>query len=358
MSAKTNNLYTLLKADEKQVRKIIIECLKDNGYDPVVTKDFIYAEGTVPVMLLAHYDTVPKPPRFIKNDQGILTGFTARKMTGLGADDRAGIYAILKTIENHHCHVLFTGGEEIGGVGARAFVRSEIKPEVNYCLQFDRRGENDAVYYDGYNEEFEKFITSHGWATAYGTFTDICVVCPHLGVMGVNLSIGYKNEHRQDEMLDTKVMNANIERIPALLDGEKFEYKEPQRWKRYGGRGYGYGYDYGYGYWGYADEVEEIWNDGYVAGFDEGYAVGVEDGTEDAKAENEKPVRNTSEQLYYVQFRNLAGHESVDESIGYDMFGAVGYFLMIHNELTYDNILSVKPADTGSYVRKRQGLCG
>lgn len=226
-----NNLYTLLKADEKQVRKIIIKTLKKNGYNPVVRKDFIYAEGTVPVMLLAHYDTFAESPRYIVREGNILSGRKNGKPHQLGADDRAGVYAVLETIVKHHCHVLFTGGEERGGIGASAFVASGIEPDVNYCLQFDRRGENDAVYYDSANDEFEKFIESHGWEAAFGTFTDICTVCPYLGVMGVNLSIGFENEHTTKETLDTDIMNNTIKRIPELLNEEqKFEYGENLRY--------------------------------------------------------------------------------------------------------------------------------
>lgn len=235
------NLYTLLKADEKQIRKILIKELKENGYTPVIHNDFIYAEGTVPVMLVGHYDTVPKPPKYVVNRNGILS---AKK--GLGADDRAGIYAILTLMVKHHCHILFTGGEETGGIGAKAFVKSGIKPaELNYIIEMDRRGENDAVYYQGDNEEFEEFITSFGWETDWGTYTDICELAPALGVSAVNLSIGYQNEHTHKETLDTAVMSKNIARIPAMLDGKFYEWKEKPDHYYYSG--YGKSFDW-YGY--------------------------------------------------------------------------------------------------------------
>lgn len=215
-------LFSILKANEAQARRLILKELNANGYEPTVTDDFIYAEGTIPVLLVAHYDTVlDRPPRFIEQKDGVLSG-----RNGLGADDRAGVYAICEIIKNHHCHVLFTGGEEIGCVGAKAFTQSGLKPEVNYIIELDRRGDNDAVYYEGGNEEFEAFITEHGWKTAYGTFTDICELAPYIGTAAVNLSIGYQNEHRPNESLDTRVLNENIKRVPLLLDGGFFEWVE------------------------------------------------------------------------------------------------------------------------------------
>lgn len=67
---------------------------------------------------------------------------------GIGGDDRAGVYMILRLIQDLHCHVLFCEAEEIGGHGAKAFVQSGIVPEVNYIVEFDRMGSNDAVYYN------------------------------------------------------------------------------------------------------------------------------------------------------------------------------------------------------------------
>ena len=312
-----NNLYTLLKADEKQIRKIIKKILKENGYKVVAREDFIYAEGTVPVLLVGHYDTVAQPPRYIKNDNGTLSGMLNGKPHQLGADDRAGIYAILETIRKHHCHVLFTGGEERGGIGADAFTRSDIKPEVNYVLEFDRRGSNDAVYYWSENKEFEDFITSHGWETAEGSYSDIVDVCPYLGVMGVNLSIGYRLEHTTYETLDTDVMNANIKRIPELLYSEKkYEYKESTS---YAGwlRGV-YSGGYGDSYWGSSCYDDEEWYDRVK------YAKEDED-----------------EELYCITYENE--HEIVLDAdvLGRDYFSAVGYFLVMHPSLTYDHIIEV-----------------
>ena len=275
-------LYTLLKADEKQIRKILQKELIENGYEPIITKDFIYAEGTVPVMLVAHYDTVPSPPKYVYNRNGVLSA-----KNGLGADDRAGIYAILQLIVKHHCHVLFTGGEEIGGVGARAFVKSGISPTpLNYIIQLDRRGKNDAVYYDGDNKEFEEFITSFGWETELGSYTDICELAPALGVSAVNLSIGYENEHTAKETLDTAVMNANIARIPKMLDGQFYEWKEIV-WER--------------GYWGSK-------YDGYYGS-------------------------------YSILYEGDDGEIYVETVDGTSEEEAIGKFLMEHSNLCYNDIV-------------------
>lgn len=284
-------LYTLLKADENQIRKIVTKELEQNAYSPLAHKDFIYAEGTVPVLLVAHYDTILEPPKFIKNDNGVLSG-----KKGLGADDRAGIYGILQLIKKHHCHVLFTGGEERGGIGATAFTKSGIKPDVNYIIELDRRGSNDAVYYDGESEEFEKFISSFGWKTAIGSYTDICELAPYLDVMGVNLSIGYQHEHTASETLDTTVMNQTIERVSKMFDGEKYVWKERAYTGMYG----------------------NLYRD-YETSFDD--------------------------TIWYVMYKDKAGQMLYEQAYGWNEVEAVGDFLLGHDDLTAGEIVDVIPED-------------
>lgn len=222
-------LYTLIKSSEEKVRELVIRELKTLGYEPIVDDNFIFAQGTEPYLLCAHYDTVlSKPPKYVANRKGILSA-----KHGLGADDRAGIFAVLQLIKTHHCSCLFTGGEERGGIGAGAFVKSGIPLDVNYIIELDRRGTNDAVYYQCDNPDFEEFISSFGWVTAYGSYTDICELAPHLGVAAVNLSIGYSNEHHENETLDINVMNRNINRVSEMLSGEKFKWIEEEHFSSY-----------------------------------------------------------------------------------------------------------------------------
>ena len=53
---------------------------------------------------------------------------------------------------------------------------------LKFIVKIDRRGNHDAVYYDCDNLEFEKCITSKGFKTAFGSFSDISYVALELGV--------------------------------------------------------------------------------------------------------------------------------------------------------------------------------
>ncbi|MFR7719053.1 MAG: M28 family peptidase [Lachnospiraceae bacterium] len=138
-------LKKILRMTQKQLKSYLDSVLQESGYRTVNRKGFLYAPGDVPVLLVAHLDTVhaqrpeiicfSEDGRFIMSPQGI------------GGDDRCGVFMILQIIQEAKCHVLFCEDEETGGHGARAFTQSRLEMDVNYIVEMDRRGDNDAVFY-------------------------------------------------------------------------------------------------------------------------------------------------------------------------------------------------------------------
>ena len=221
-----------------------------------VTKDFIMCEGDIPVMLVAHMDTVFKtPPKHIYFDA---TQQVMWSPQGLGADDRAGIFGIFKIIEEgYRPHVLLTTDEEIGGIGAQAAVMYmlELLFDTKYIVQLDRQGSYDCVFYSCANPDFKQFVEKYGFITQAGSFSDISILCPAWGLAGVNLSIGYRNEHREIETLHTYDMETTIKAVIKMLQDvdntAHFEFimdqDEYHFWSRYGC----YAWDY--------PEEDDIW---------------------------------------------------------------------------------------------------
>ena len=141
----------------------------------------------------------------------------------------------MQLIKYYHCSVLFLEDEEIGGVGAHQFAFSEFAAKEsqfsNYIIEFDRKGARDAVFYSCANYEFEDFITSSGYfQKAFGTFSDISVIAPEIGLAAVNLSSGYYKEHTVDEYINLKDIDNIIAEAKKLLaeDSGKYIYKRAQ----------------------------------------------------------------------------------------------------------------------------------
>lgn len=221
------------------------------GKDKVVSsKDYVYAKGDIPIALVAHMDTVHKQiPKniFFDRENGVIWS-----PEGIGADDRAGVFAIMQIIKSGlRPNIIFTRDEEIGGLGATAVAkRGNPFGKLQYLIQLDRRGEKDCVFYDCDSASFEKYIETFGFETAWGSFSDISEICPLWGVAGVNLSVGYFNEHTFSEYLRTDILLNTIDKVTEMLKQEDipfFKYVAAPYYGHFGNyKGYIFDYDHDY----------------------------------------------------------------------------------------------------------------
>ncbi len=186
--------------------------------------DYAYTlvPGTRPdrALLVAHVDTVwhdsPKVkvafgdeehPCYIsgsrvkgldKDGDPRLTGF------GIGADDRAGVANLWGYRDLGHT-LLLVNGEEYGSLGSNYLMSNKKMVDFiqshSFAVQFDRHGSDDLVFYNVGTKAFREYCEKETeYYTAQGTRTDICVLCRR--ICGVNISVGYVNEHTCGEFLN------------------------------------------------------------------------------------------------------------------------------------------------------------
>lgn len=220
-------LEYILKLTEEQLHNLLQAYLEKYYKEVVSTEDYLYAKGTIPIALVAHLDTVfEKKPSLIFYDDIHEVMWSPN---GLGADDRAGIFSIIKIISHgFRPHIIFTHDEEYGGIGAEELAKKSCPfKNLRYIIELDRQGADDCVFYNCINEEFCSYVESFGFKFDHGTFTDISFLCPKWNIAGVNLSIGYINEHSPMEHLFCGAMMTTIEKVENMLsedDIPKFKY--------------------------------------------------------------------------------------------------------------------------------------
>ena len=230
-------LEEFLKPTQKGLFKILSKMYEGKAISR--KGKFILVKGEAPIMLLAHLDTVHQEPvrEICKSPDGNIL----MSPQGIGGDDRCGVYALVNAYDMspQKPWLLFTCDEEIGGVGATKFcyayeagkLPKELE-ELKLLIEIDRKGSNDAVYYDCDNKDFESYITSKGFKTAFGSFSDISLIAPELGVAAVNLSSGYYNAHSLNEYINRKELNSVLAKVIEIIDDAaqpnfpKYEYIE------------------------------------------------------------------------------------------------------------------------------------
>lgn len=284
---------------------------------------YVYSKGSIPVLLCAHMDTVHKnvPKKIIYKEGKIMSP------QGIGGDDRCGIYMILEIIKSVDCHVIFFEDEETGGIGSDKFTQTEtckkLVGNIQYVIELDRMNAKDAVYYECDNTEFCDFIEKEYWEMNYGSFTDICNICPDLKCAGVNLSCGYYKQHTLNEYVVLeemeKAIDETIKLIKRTTEKDSFEFVQAKHyWSKTWGQSY---YSKLYGKSSYYDDYDDPYsyspNTYNYNKYYDGYFV--------------------NEKTYEIGYM-IDDEEYVAEEVGVSQAEAIGYFLMANADVCYDDI--------------------
>lgn len=178
-----------------------------------------------------------------------LTGLDPVTMvqTGIGGDDKCGIYAalhLMKTLPS--CKAVFFVDEEIGCVGSWNCDLSFFK-DCKYVLQADRRGNSDFVddisgplTSHRFDQDVAPILKRFGYKPCCGMMTDVeALRDQQVGVSVCNMSAGYYNPHQDCEYIDLVDLE-NVVRLMLAICQEMtevypFTWKPKKKWGKGGG---------------------------------------------------------------------------------------------------------------------------
>ncbi len=210
-------LVEIIRLQQSDLKRTISENLEKKGMQVKEDIGYVYAQGDLPILLVAHLDTYTNQlPKTLKYNVAFDAIYGNNE--AIGADDRCGVYAILKILEEMKPHVLFTVGEELGGLGAIMASRQLEPPDVKYIMELDRSGYHDCVFYNCGNIQFRSYFNSLGFSTQKGTASDISILGPAWDISTVNLSIGYYNAHTVKEFINYFELNYIIGFLKLLIE--------------------------------------------------------------------------------------------------------------------------------------------
>ena len=217
-------------------------------------------------MFSCHVDTVHRTEGYqpIQIDTNVSMIFSGTDEC-LGADDAAGIYAMLKMIKaDINGLYVFHRAEEIGGQGSDHFALnySELLKDINHCVAFDRRGSNSVITHQAgdtccsgaFASALSKQLGMGFKPDSTGVFTDSANYT-HLIPECTNLSVGYDFEHTKNEYLDYLFLGRLTHKLIEVDWNSLPVVREPV--------------DFGYGYNFYQDDYYRMPN--YFKTFDEAY---------------------------------------------------------------------------------------
>ncbi len=261
--------------DSTMMEQYIVEQIESYGLTPIHDKGNIYCvkgiADTYPC-IVSHMDSVHKiipndHYKIIHDDEYAIGLNTATmKPTGCGGDDKVGIYACLRLLQEYDCiKVAFFRDEEVGCDGSYD-ADVEFFKDVRFVLQCDRRGNEDFVseIYGTQlqNKKFKKQVSpllrNHGYKFSSGMLTDVYALTQiGVSVSVANISCGYYNPHMDDEIVVFEDVENCVELCRAIFDTMQETYPV-QRHKSYK-KSSGYQYSkYSYQW----DDIDTGWSVG------------------------------------------------------------------------------------------------
>lgn len=186
------------------------EMLKDEKGNLYATK----GEGPYPCVV-AHMDTVHCITvggiRPVEIDGNVI-GFNpvAMEQTGIGGDDKCGIWAALHCLRTlPACKAVFFVDEESGCHGSGACWLGFFEG-CRFVLQADRRGNDDfvndimgGISSDEFQYDVEPIIREFGYEFSDGAMSDVMQLRDdRVGISCANISAGYYNPHWDEEFIN------------------------------------------------------------------------------------------------------------------------------------------------------------
>lgn len=165
--------------------------------------------------IVAHTDTVHDIIRGYKviMDDNIAMAYDVinNKPTGIGGDDKVGIYIALQCLTDlPYCKAAFFRDEEIGCEGSY-LADLDFFNDCRFVLQCDRKGNSDFINnimgVELYGKSFRKAISpilkKYGYRERDGGMTDVYQLKENgLGIAVANMSCGYYNPHTDGEIVN------------------------------------------------------------------------------------------------------------------------------------------------------------
>jgi len=214
---------------EGQIVEFLVEHVRERGSarcGSIVTDEwnnvFIRkgGPGVVPCVA-AHIDTVQQ--------DGILFGLDKNgQRTGIGADDKAGVFVCLELLERFDdIAVALFAAEEIGCVGADHAPAAWFD-DVGYVIEFDCPGYGLVSYTSSGTRLFANdgefiqtaapVLQAHALTKwQHHPFTDVMSLRRRFNFTCLNLSSGYHNWHRPDDYVVVEQAEAAVNAGEALI---------------------------------------------------------------------------------------------------------------------------------------------
>lgn len=227
-----NDLIELYKipthTSSNDIKKKIVSMIPDYEWrtDEAGNLYGSHPKSTSRVALSAHLDMVKtgKDIKYVVNTNGILFGIDESfRPTSLGADDKNGLWCIIKASQHKSKpHIVLFEKEEVGRVGSQACNKSWFN-DKDYCIVIDRKGDKEIIV-EGFRGQYTHLLgpmfkqVNPEWKFEKGLSCDADSIRDSIDV--INISCGYYNAHTKDEYTVLEELEETLNAVTRMLDAD------------------------------------------------------------------------------------------------------------------------------------------
>lgn len=188
------------------------------------------------VLLSAHLDQVATngpAVYFYKQPDGKIKAYNKDwERTSLGADDKNGIWIIMKLAEmNYTFDFIISEGEEVGCVGINKIEEHIKESNADFAVVLDRKGDTDIlkggstdVYCEALAYNLKNYFNC-GYSVTTGSISDTRVICKYME--SVNISVNYEDAHTKNETTNWEGLQGTLANIEMLITDDFVHYPAP-----------------------------------------------------------------------------------------------------------------------------------
>jgi tripeptide aminopeptidase len=209
----------MLEYIKKKLTELDVIVEEDSFGNIYVTK----GETSIYPLLVAHTDTVhPIVSKYhLFRSEDILFAFnpTVMKQTGIGGDDKVGVFILLQAlVDIPAMKAVFYRQEEVGCKGSRYSILNHKSwyDDCGYIIEPDRRGSTDVITNSGgiditsqpFVDDIMPLMEKYGYSESVGIYTDVdTLVTYEVGISAINFSCGYHRPHSDQETVSISQVN-------------------------------------------------------------------------------------------------------------------------------------------------------
>lgn len=160
--------------------------------------------------------------------------------TGIGGDDKVGVYITLQLIKDlDNIKAVFYRNEEIGCLGSKHSIQNKksFYNNCNFILQCDRKYKSDLITTSGgikmcstdFTNALQPYMKKYDFKEETGISTDVDkLVKEGVGISCVNISSGYYRPHTDTEVVKISEVNNTFDFVKDVIENlgtTRFEYE-------------------------------------------------------------------------------------------------------------------------------------